>query len=79
MAFDDYSYEFFNGIILNPKMIKQINESENDAGPELILEKGDDAKSVLTVENLKDFEVVTNYDEEGIVHDFGKKELKDSK
>jgi hypothetical protein len=28
MAFDDYSYQHFNDVILNPKTIKKINEDE---------------------------------------------------
>lgn len=29
MGFDDYSYKFYNNVVLNPKTIKQINEQED--------------------------------------------------
>jgi len=30
MSFDDYSYKYFNEIVLNPKAIKALNEEEED-------------------------------------------------
>jgi len=29
MAFDDYSYKFYNNTVLNPKTVKAINDEEN--------------------------------------------------
>jgi hypothetical protein len=29
MAFDDYSYKFYNNLVLDPKSIKAINDEDN--------------------------------------------------
>lgn len=29
LAFDDYSYKYYNNVVLNPKTIKEINEEDN--------------------------------------------------
>lgn len=31
MAFDDYSYRFFNSLVLDPKSLKAINDNENQS------------------------------------------------
>ena len=30
LSFDDYSYKYFNEVVLNPKALKAINEEEDD-------------------------------------------------
>jgi len=30
LSFDDYSYKYFNDVVLNPKAIKALNEEEDD-------------------------------------------------
>lgn len=61
MAFDDYSYKFYNNVVLNPKTVKAINDDENTS---LIaatnikgsLIKDGEEDSVLTNDNVKEFE-----------------------
>lgn len=47
MAFDDYSYRFYNEAIFNPKSLKLINEDDDVKSPKEALNKPDD-ESVLT-------------------------------
>ena len=72
MSFDDYSYKFYNEAVLNPKTIQAINDEENTSliaafevkgvggGP------GNEKDSILTTENVREFENSVHYDEEGL-------------
>jgi hypothetical protein len=77
MSFDDYSYKFYNGAVLNPKAIKEINDDENQSLIAAANEQKQgaaghahgDEDSQLTQDNLKEFEHSIHYDEDGL-HDF---------
>jgi hypothetical protein len=74
MAFDDYSYKFYNNVVLNPKSVKAINDDDNTsliAATELKMGGGaGEDDSILTADNIREFENSVNYDEEGVVNDF---------
>lgn len=85
MAFDDYSYKYYNSVVLNPKAIKAINDDDNTSliaadpkgggsqyGP---IREGDE-DSILTSDNVRDFEKNIHYDEETAVNDFIQKDFK---
>lgn len=83
MGFDDYSYKFYNNAVLNPKTIKQINEQEDTfyvgggSGVEIGKEEGggiaiNDQESILTQENIREFENSIVHDEDGMDNFRGK-------
>lgn len=63
LSFDDYSYKYFNEVVLSEKAVKQINEEEEE--DPYVPNRGDKSKpmtstaeddSILTAEHIKDFE-----------------------
>lgn len=83
MSFDDYSYKFYNNAVLNPKTLKQINEQEDtfhawldgdDGGVEFVKESDaiNDHESILTQENVREFENSIVHDEDGMDNFMGK-------
>lgn len=79
MAFDDYSYKFFNNVVLNPKTIKAINDDENTSLVAATDIRGmGDMESVLTSDNVMKFERTNHFDEDGAVNEFVQKDLRGS-
>ena len=74
MAFDDYSYKFYNNTVLNPKTVKAINDEENTSLIAAVEPKGGgaggDQSSNLTTDQVREFENSMHYDEDGAVNDF---------
>lgn len=76
MIFDDYAYKFYNSTVLNPKSIKAINDEENMSLIAAVAEpKGgggagggglNDNESVLTQDNIREFEQSVHFDEDGL-------------
>ncbi len=73
MGFDDYSYKFYNDAVLNPKSILAINDEENTSLIAAVELKGpggvgtaNEKDSILTTENVKDFENSVHFDEDGL-------------
>ena len=71
MGFDDYSYKFYNDAVLNPKAIAAINDDENTsliAALEVKPGGGgvNEKDSILTAENVREFETTAKFDEEGL-------------
>jgi hypothetical protein len=72
MGFDDYSYKLYNDLIFNPKAIKQINDEDTQ-----MIMAGDkqnninETESILTVENVKEFENSIMHDENGMISFIG--------
>jgi hypothetical protein len=70
MAFDDYSYKFYNNVVLNPKSVKAINDDDNTsliAATEIkIGVGGNEDDSILTSDNIREFENSIHFDEEGL-------------
>ena len=74
MGFDDYSYKFYNDAVLNPKTIAAINDDENTSLiAALEVKPGGGAgggvnekDSILTTENVREFENTAKFDEEGL-------------
>lgn len=72
MGFDDYSYKYYNEAILNPKTIAAINDDENTSLIAATEVKGvggvsgNEKDSILTAENVREFENSVHFDEEGL-------------
>lgn len=72
MGFDDYSYKFYNDAVLNPKTIAAINDDENQSLIAATEVKGpgggvaNEKDSILTTENVREFEQSAHFDEEGL-------------
>ena len=76
MGFDDYSYKFNNDTVLNAKAIAAINDDENTsliAALEVKTGNGggggggiNEKDSILTAENVREFESTAHFDEEGL-------------
>jgi hypothetical protein len=74
MGFDDYPYKYYNDAVLNPKSIAAINDEENMsliAAVEIkmgggTVNAGNEKDSILTAENVREFESTAHFDEEGL-------------
>lgn len=69
MGFDDYSYKYYNNVVLNPKTIKAINDDENTSLIAAVVEVkpgAGDNDSILTADNIREFENSIHFDEEGL-------------
>ena len=77
MSFDDYPYKYYNDAVLNPKSIAAINDEENisliaaieikmGGGGVAVGGGGNEKDSILTAENVREFESTAHFDEEGL-------------
>jgi len=70
MAFDDYSYKFYNGVVLNPRTLRMNKDDESTSvvtEVHMIDEKED---SLLTADHIRQFENSVHFDEDSACNDF---------